>query len=56
MIRLPTPVEAILPAYLDRFRKTVQRYFPVPAGSDQAAEGPSGGVLADAEVLGNTTG
>ena len=28
---------AILSAYLDRFRPTVQRYFPVPAGSDPEA-------------------
>lgn len=28
---------AILKAYLDRFRTTVQRYFPVPAGSDLGA-------------------
>jgi deazaflavin-dependent oxidoreductase (nitroreductase family) len=28
---------AILSAYLDRFRPTVQRYFPVPAGSAPAA-------------------
>ncbi|HZP62255.1 MAG TPA: nitroreductase/quinone reductase family protein [Terriglobales bacterium] len=27
----------ILKAYLDRFRKEVQRYFPVPAGSPPAA-------------------
>jgi deazaflavin-dependent oxidoreductase (nitroreductase family) len=26
----------VLQAYLDRFRLTVQRYFPVPAGSDPA--------------------
>lgn len=26
-----------LKAYLDRFRREVQRYFPVPAGSDQQA-------------------
>jgi len=24
----------LLKAYLDRFKTTVQRYFPVPAGSD----------------------
>jgi deazaflavin-dependent oxidoreductase (nitroreductase family) len=29
----------ILGAYLDRFRRTVQRYFPVPAGSPPAAFG-----------------
>jgi deazaflavin-dependent oxidoreductase (nitroreductase family) len=27
----------ILKAYLDRFAKTVQRYFPIPAGSDPQA-------------------
>jgi deazaflavin-dependent oxidoreductase (nitroreductase family) len=27
----------VLSAYLDRFRRTVQRYFPVPAGSGPAA-------------------
>lgn len=27
----------VLKAYLDRFKLTVQRYFPVPAGSDSAA-------------------
>jgi deazaflavin-dependent oxidoreductase (nitroreductase family) len=29
-----------LKAYLDRFKTTVQTYFPVPAGSDQQAFGP----------------
>ncbi len=36
----PVPREekpAILSAYLDRFRPTVQRYFPVPAGSGPEA-------------------
>jgi len=28
---------AILKAYLDRFKLTVQRYFPVRAGADPAA-------------------
>jgi len=28
---------ALLKAYLDRFKTTVQRYFPVPAGSDATA-------------------
>jgi len=28
---------AVLKAYLDQFRKTVQRYFPVPADSNAAA-------------------
>ena len=27
----------LLKAYLDRFKTTVQRYFPVPAGSDVQA-------------------
>jgi deazaflavin-dependent oxidoreductase (nitroreductase family) len=31
---------AILQAYLDRFRREVQRYFPVPAGSPPAAFTP----------------
>jgi hypothetical protein len=31
---------AILKAYLDRFALTVQRYFPVPAGSSAAAMTP----------------
>jgi deazaflavin-dependent oxidoreductase (nitroreductase family) len=31
---------ATLAAYLDRFRREVQRYFPVPAGSPPAAFGP----------------
>lgn len=30
----------ILKAYLDRFRRTVKRYFPVPAGSPAAAFEP----------------
>jgi deazaflavin-dependent oxidoreductase (nitroreductase family) len=30
----------LLKAYLDRFRPTVQRYFPVPAGSPATAFGP----------------
>ena len=30
----------ILKAYLDRFRREVQRYFPVPAGSPPAAFAP----------------
>lgn len=30
----------ILKVYLDRFRRTVQRYFPVPAGSPAAALRP----------------
>ncbi len=30
----------VLRAYLDRFRRTVQRYFPVPAGSPPAAFTP----------------
>src|SRR5208283_5237395 len=29
-----------LKAYLDRFKTTVQRYFPVPAGSDEKAFAP----------------
>jgi deazaflavin-dependent oxidoreductase (nitroreductase family) len=28
---------AILQCYLERFRPTVQRYFPIPAGSDEAS-------------------
>ncbi|MGA8154486.1 MAG: nitroreductase/quinone reductase family protein [Terriglobales bacterium] len=32
-----TEKPAVLKAYLDRFRKEVQRYFPVPAGSPPAA-------------------
>ena len=31
---------AVLKAYLDRFRRTVQRYFPVPAGSPASAFRP----------------
>lgn len=38
----------ILKAYLDRFRTTVQRYFPVPAGSSPDALRP---VAADYPVL-----
>ena len=31
---------AVLKAYLDRFKPTVQRYFPVPAGSPPSAFAP----------------
>jgi deazaflavin-dependent oxidoreductase (nitroreductase family) len=33
----------ILKAYLDRFKTTVQRYFPIPAGSSVAAFAPLAG-------------
>jgi hypothetical protein len=38
-LRTVAPAEkpAILRAYLDRFRITVQRYFPLPAGSPEVA-------------------
>ena len=41
-LRALTPNEkpAVLRAYLERFRVTVQRYFPVPAGSPEEAFRP----------------
>jgi deazaflavin-dependent oxidoreductase (nitroreductase family) len=36
----PSEKPAVLRAYLDRFRREVQRYFPVAAGSPDAALAP----------------
>jgi deazaflavin-dependent oxidoreductase (nitroreductase family) len=43
----------ILRGYLDRFRTTVQRYFPVRAGSDAAAFAPIVGRYPVFELLGD---
>ena len=48
---MPTDRDALLKAYLDAFRGTVQRFFPVPAGSPETAFVPVAGRYPAFELL-----